>query len=121
MYFVYLASDGIVLLRNLNFGSLEMKNLDIAFSPFSTLQVQLDTFFLRQMAKNKIEAFMERDEVRDIFDLEWIARRDPDILQTCDQQKLSLIKERIHAFSARAIQIKLGVLKMSLLLRSLFI
>lgn len=96
-------------LRKEAFPDAEMEK-NIAFSPFSTLQIQLDTFSLSQMAKNKIEAFLERNELRDVFDLEWIARRDPDILQICDRRKLYLIKEKIHKFSAREIQLRLGVL-----------
>jgi len=57
----------------------EMKDCDyqkkIAFSRFSTRQVVLNTYTLEQTMKNKIEAFLNREEIRDCFDIEFLLRR----------------------------------------------
>ena len=47
----------------------------IAFSRFSTRQVLLRAHTLDQTMKNKIEAFLDRGEIRDCFDIEFLLRR----------------------------------------------
>ena len=47
----------------------------IAFSTFSTKQVVLKAHTLDQTMKNKIEAFLDRGEIRDCFDIEFLLRR----------------------------------------------
>ncbi len=57
----------------------EVKDCDyqnkIAFSKFSTRQVLLKAHTLNQMMQNKIEAFLDRGEIRDCFDIEFLLRR----------------------------------------------
>jgi hypothetical protein len=57
----------------------EMKDCDyqekIAFSKFSTRQVLLKAHTLNQMMQNKIAAFLDRGEIRDCFDIEFLLRR----------------------------------------------
>ena len=57
----------------------ELKNCDyqkkIAFTRFNTRQVVLNAHTLEQTMKNKIEAFLERKEIRDCFDIEFLLRR----------------------------------------------
>jgi hypothetical protein len=47
----------------------------IAFSRFSTRQVVLKSHTLDQTMKNKIDAFLNRGEIRDCFDIEFLLRR----------------------------------------------
>lgn len=49
--------------------------INIAFSPMSQLQVQVTTFTLEQMWKNKIEALVERKAIRDAYDLEFLYKK----------------------------------------------
>jgi len=57
----------------------EVKGCDyqekIAFSKFSTRQVLLKAHTLNQMMQNKIAAFLDRGEIRDCFDIEFLLRR----------------------------------------------
>ena len=57
----------------------EVKDCDyqekIAFSKFSTRQVLLKAHTLKQMMQNKIAAFLDRGEIRDCFDIEFLLRR----------------------------------------------
>jgi len=72
----------------------------IAFSRFSTKQVVLKAYTLDQMMKNKIKAFLDRGEIRDCFDIEFMLRRGVEIplmgeVNTIEfQKKLSLLKDR---------------------------
>ena len=47
----------------------------IAFSRFSTQQVMLRAHTLDQTMKNKIDALLDRAEIRDCFDIEFMLRR----------------------------------------------
>ena len=47
----------------------------IAFSQHSTSQVVVRAHTLEQTMKNKIEAAMQRGEIRDFFDIEFLLRR----------------------------------------------
>jgi hypothetical protein len=47
----------------------------IAFSRFTTRQVVLKAHTLDQTMKNKIQAFLDRGEIRDCFDIEFLLRR----------------------------------------------
>jgi len=47
----------------------------IAFSTFSNRQVVLNAHTLEQTMKNKIDAFLDRGEIRDCFDIEFLLRR----------------------------------------------
>ena len=53
-------------------GSTEEK---IAFSPHFPTQVLIRGFNLEQMFRNKVSALLDRGEIRDGFDLEFLARR----------------------------------------------
>jgi len=44
----------------------------IAFSRFSTTQVLLRAHTLEQTMRNKVEAFLDRQEIRDCFDIEYL-------------------------------------------------
>jgi len=62
-------------------------------------QVLLKSFTLGQMMKNKIEAFLERKEIRDVFDIEFLFRRGVNL--AVDDEELKKIKEIIQGFKKR--------------------
>lgn len=57
----------------------EMPDIDfqekIAFSRFAARQVVLKALTLEQAMKNKVTAFMDRGEIRDGFDVEFLLRK----------------------------------------------
>jgi len=58
----------------------------IAFSRFSTKQVLLKAHTLKQTMKNKTEAFLDRAEIRDCFDIEFLLRRGIELPALTDRQ-----------------------------------
>ncbi len=84
-------------------GSTEEK---IAFSPHFTRQVLVRGFTLSQMCRNKIAALLNRGEIRDAFDLEFLARRGA-ALDLNAQERKEIIK-RLRSFKKRDFDVKLG-------------
>jgi predicted nucleotidyltransferase component of viral defense system len=79
----------------------------IAFSRFSNKQVALKAHTLEQTMINKIAALLERAEVRDGFDIEFLLRQGilmPDIPET-DKAKLI---SRLDSFKPNDFKVKLG-------------
>lgn len=68
----------------------------IAYSPYSNQQVLLKSFTLEQMMKNKIGALLERKEIRDVFDIEFLTRKGVDF--SAHYEELKKIKEIIKGF-----------------------
>ena len=84
-------------------GSTEEK---IAFSPHFPTQVVVRGFTLDQMFRNKVLALLDRGEIRDAFDMEFLARRGVDLdLNEADKKK---IIERLQGFRKRDFSVKLG-------------
>jgi predicted nucleotidyltransferase component of viral defense system len=84
-------------------GDTEQK---IAFSSCHTTQVLVRGFTLKRMLKNKIRALIERAEIRDAFDLEFLLRRGvPFELIPEDRER---IKMRLKGFKKRDFDVKLG-------------
>ena len=79
----------------------------IAFSRFSNKQVILKTMTLEQMMKNKIEAILERKEIRDGFDIEFMLRRGIHFPELPAKQFLQL-KNVIQGFSEKEFKVTLG-------------
>jgi hypothetical protein len=79
----------------------------IAFSRFSARQVILKTFTLGQMMKNKIAAFLDRREIRDCFDIEFLLRRGV-ALTFADTSQKKKFKEKITQFKDIDFKVKLG-------------
>lgn len=80
----------------------------IAFSPYTTKQVLLKVFTLSQMMENKTGAALERGEIRDFFDIEFLIRQGaflPD-----DGQKLKELERRISEFRDKDYKVTLGSL-----------
>jgi len=79
----------------------------IAYSKFSTKQVVLKAHTLEQTMKNKIAALMERGEIRDGFDIEFLLRQGIP-LPELTKNEISKLINRIHAFKAKDFKVKLG-------------
>lgn len=78
----------------------------IAFSPHSSLQVLVRGFSIQRMVLNKVEALLERGEIRDAFDLEFLLRRGAQ-LDLKQDQKSTLI-DQLRGFKRRDFDVKLG-------------
>ena len=89
----------------------EIRNWDfqekIAYSKFSNKQVILRAHTLEQTLENKIAALLERGEVRDGFDIEFLLRRGISIpiLSGPDKTKM---KARLDGFKENDFKVKLG-------------
>jgi predicted nucleotidyltransferase component of viral defense system len=79
----------------------------IAFSRYSNKQVILKTMTLDQMMKNKIEAILERKEIRDGFDIEFLLRRGISFPELPAQKFLQLRKV-IEGFTGKEFKVTLG-------------
>lgn len=80
----------------------------IASSPYSHRQVLVKTLSLESYRDEKINALIERQEVRDAFDLEFILRKGIEI--NADEKTLKKLAAAISAFKPRDYQVKLGSL-----------
>lgn len=79
----------------------------IAFSRYSNKQVVLKTMTLDQMMKNKIDAIIERKEIRDGFDIEFMLRRGihlPDL----PARRFLQLKNVIGRFSEKEFKVTLA-------------
>lgn len=79
----------------------------IAYSKFSTKQVVLKAHTLEQTMKNKISALLERSEVRDGFDIEFLMRQGIPLPDLSDADK-SKITARLDGFKENDFKVKLG-------------
>ncbi|MFC1567247.1 nucleotidyl transferase AbiEii/AbiGii toxin family protein [Thermodesulfobacteriota bacterium] len=79
----------------------------IAFSRFSTRQVVLKTHTLEQTMKNKIDAFLDRGEIRDCFDIEFMLRRGVEMTFKEKEQTISFQK-KLARLKDRDFKVKLG-------------
>ena len=80
----------------------------IAYSPYSNQQVLLKSFTLGQMMKNKIGALLDRKEIRDVFDIEFLTRKGVNI--SASYEELKKIKEIVKGFKKRDYYVTLGSL-----------
>ena len=89
----------------------QMKDCDfqdkIAFSRFATKQVMLRAHTLEQTMKNKIAAFLDRGEIRDCFDIEFMLRRGIS-LPTLDAQQAEWFQKKIAGLKDKDFKVKLG-------------
>lgn len=82
---------------------------NIAFTPHAPdLQVRLKTITLRQMWFNKIKALIDRKEIRDAFDLEFILKREEGLLKETSDEDVSSVLETVKSFSNQDYRNKLG-------------
>ena len=89
----------------------EQKDCDyqdkIAFSRFSTRQVILRAHTLDQTMKNKIKAFLDRGEIRDCFDIEFLLRRGIE-LPVKTNRELTEFQKKLASLKDRDFRVKLG-------------
>lgn len=89
----------------------ELKNCDyqkkIAFSKSSTRQVLVKAHTLEQTMKNKIQAFLDRGEIRDCFDIEFLIRRGVD-LPVGSHMECTELQKKITRFKDIDFRVKLG-------------
>ena len=89
----------------------EMKGCDyqqnIAFSKFSTKQVLLKTYTLDQTMKNKIKAFLDRGEIRDCFDIEFMLRKGV-AMSFNNERQLTAFQKMLSRLKDRDFKVKLG-------------
>ena len=80
----------------------------IAYSRFTSGQVLLDTVSLKDMTRSKMEALIDRKEIRDAFDLEFLVKKGiiPDDPMQAKQKALKVIE----GFTSKDYQVKLGSL-----------
>jgi hypothetical protein len=79
----------------------------IAFSRFSTRQVVLKAHTLDQTMKNKIKAFLDRGEIRDCFDIEFLLRRGIKLPLKSDRE-LTEFQRKLAGLKDRDFRVKLG-------------
>lgn len=79
----------------------------IAFSKFSTKQVLLKAHTLEQSMKNKIKAFIDRGEIRDCFDLEFLLRKGIE-LPVDNKEQLLALQKRLSGLKNADYKVKLG-------------
>ncbi|MEA3437580.1 MAG: nucleotidyl transferase AbiEii/AbiGii toxin family protein [Thermodesulfobacteriota bacterium] len=79
----------------------------IAFSKYSNRQVILRVHTLEQAMINKVNSLLERGEIRDGFDIEFLLRKGIAIPQLNKEQKNNL-KKRIDGFKEKDFKVKLG-------------
>jgi len=90
---------------------LEPKDCDfeqkIAYSPFSTLQVLVRAHTLRQALEYKIAALLDRGEIRDAFDIEFILRQGTPLPKITESQRRSLMRQ-LDKFKPQDFKVTLG-------------
>lgn len=80
----------------------------IAFSTFTTKQVQVLGLTLPQMMKNKTSALISRKLIRDCFDIDFMLRRGIPVIN--DKETLLKMLEVINSFKERDFKVTLGSL-----------
>jgi predicted nucleotidyltransferase component of viral defense system len=78
----------------------------IAYSRYSNAQVLVRTLSLEEVMKFKIEAFLNRKEIRDVFDIEFLLRKGIQLKTT--KEELEKILEGIRALDKKDYLVKLG-------------
>lgn len=79
----------------------------IAYSKFSTKQILLKAHTLEQTMKNKIAALLERGEIRDGFDMEFLLRQGISLPDLPHADKKKMIA-RLNGFTEDDFKVKLG-------------
>jgi predicted nucleotidyltransferase component of viral defense system len=80
----------------------------IAYSPNSTVQVMLKTVALEEMMKSKIEAFLDRREIRDVYDIEFLLKRGISI--SAEKEILIKLLVGLEKLEKKDFSVKLGSL-----------
>ncbi len=90
----------------------EIKDIEteqvIAYSKYSNIQVLLRAPTLNEIMNEKINAFLERKEIRDIFDIEFLYKKGIEFKES--REKLKKIIEGIKSFKKNDYKVILGSL-----------
>lgn len=78
----------------------------IAYSPYSNVQVLLRVISLENMMREKVRAFLERKEIRDVFDMEFLLKKGIDL--DCSTDVLKKLLKEIDALNKKDYTVKLG-------------
>jgi hypothetical protein len=78
----------------------------IAYSKYSNLQVLVNTITLKEMMSAKIKAFLERKEIRDVFDIEFLYKKGIDL--DASQEELSGLLKGISSLTKNDYNVKLA-------------
>ncbi len=81
----------------------------IAFSKFTSKQVLVNAHTLQQTMENKIDAFLDRGEIRDCFDIEFLMRRGVS-LPNISYSTASKLLKKISKFKDIDFKVKLGAI-----------
>ena len=79
----------------------------IAWSRFSNKQVLLRTHTLEQSMKNKVEALINRNEIRDAYDIEFLLRKGISLPEMASEQSALLLR-KINSYRENDFKVKLG-------------
>lgn len=82
--------------------------LNVAFSPFANTQVRLTTFTLAQMAQNKLEAMLDRKEIRDAYDLEFLHKKGAFTKKNLSTAQVKKVMKILKSFTPRQYKVTLG-------------
>jgi len=80
----------------------------IAFSKYSTSQVILKAITLDEAMENKVKAALDRKDIRDFFDIEFLLRQG--IKLSCSRKELSELKAILNGFKENEYKVALGSL-----------
>ena len=80
----------------------------IAYSKYANTQVFLKAVSLSDMMESKLEAFLDRQEIRDVFDMEFLFKKGVPLEASDDT--LREVLRLINAFSRRDYTVRLGSL-----------
>jgi hypothetical protein len=87
----------------------QKRETGIAFSPFApALQVRLAVCTLAQMWRNKVAALLDRKEIRDAYDLEFLMRRGAGGVQGMDRATIAAMRDILAGFTVPDFRSKLG-------------
>ncbi|HPE07858.1 MAG TPA: nucleotidyl transferase AbiEii/AbiGii toxin family protein [Smithellaceae bacterium] len=80
----------------------------IAYSPNSSVQVMLRTVALADMMKSKIDAFLNRGEIRDAYDIEFLLKRGAPL--DANHETLGKLLAGLKKLGKKDFSVKLGAL-----------
>ncbi len=84
--------------------------LNVAYSFFTDDQIRLNTLTLKQIGLNKVKAFLNRHEIRDAYDLEFIYKKGQlNVADVSDADKKEIVR-LLDTFTAKDYKVKLGSL-----------
>ncbi len=78
----------------------------IAYSQYADTQVMLNAVSLPEMMQAKLKAFLNRKEIRDVFDIEFLLKKGFPI--EADRDTLALLLKGIEALTKKDYSVKLG-------------